>query len=75
MSKPLIMVSSITYAIKSRDILDRHGIKSYIERIHRTEETGCGYGVYAPSRTDEAENILRDEGIRIIGRAQRKGVS
>ena len=50
--KRLIVVSSVTYALKSRDLLFQRGIKAYIERLPRTRESGCGYGVYVPQRTD-----------------------
>ena len=50
--KRLIVVSSVTYALKSR-------------------ESGCGYGVYVPQRTDEAERILRDAGVKVFYRAER----
>ena len=68
MGKPLIIVSSVTYARKGKEILFGYGIRSYVERIPKTRETGCGYGVYVPDRTDEAERILRENGIRVIER-------
>ena len=37
MGKPLILVSSITYAMKGRDLLNRKGISSYLERIPKME--------------------------------------
>ena len=62
MGKPLIMVSSITYAMKSKEILSRRGFKVYVERVpHTSEAVGCGYGVYVPQRS----------GIRILGRMER----
>lgn len=73
MNKPLILVSSITYAMKARDILFHNGIKSYIERVRHRENVGCGYGIYVPERTDEAEEILQKSGIRILGRIERAG--
>lgn len=76
MGKPMIMVNSITYAMKGRDILFSHGIKSYVERTPRGNEIGgCGYSIYVPERTDEAEKILTDTGIKILGRAERDGIS
>ncbi len=43
MGKPFILVSSITYAMKSRDLLFSQGIKSYVERTTRLkEQQGCG---------------------------------
>lgn len=68
----MILLSSVTYAMKSRDILFQHGIKAYVERSPRTKETlGCGYGIYVPEKTDEAERILQEIGIKILGRAER----
>ena len=74
MGKPMIMLSSITYAMKSRDILFNNGIKSYVERIPSGNgNAGCGYGIYVPDQTDEAERILDGLGIKILGRAERDG--
>lgn len=72
MDQQLIMVSSITYAMKSRDILFKQGIKAYVERLPRTPDTpGCGYGVYVPARIDEAEQLLRGAGVQVLGRRER----
>ena len=72
--KPMLMVSSITYAMKGRDLLFQHGIKSYVERTpHSNENAGCGYSIYVPNRTDEAEAILTRAGIRVLGRTEREG--
>lgn len=71
MGRSLIAVSSATYAMKARDILFRHGIRSYIERVPKTAETGCGYGVYVPVGADTAERILRENNIRILGRLEK----
>ena len=69
MGKPLIMVSSITYAMKSKEILSRRGFKVYVERVpHTSEAVGCGY---VPQRTEEAQQILQRSGIRILGRMER----
>ena len=40
--RPFIVVSSVTYALKSRDLLFSRGIKAYVERLPRTRENGCG---------------------------------
>ena len=46
MGKPLIMVSSITYAMKARDLLINNGIAAYIERTPKIERKGgCGYSL------------------------------
>lgn len=73
MGKPLIVVSSVTYAMKGRDLLFRHGIRGYVERIPKTGATGCGYGIYVPQGADTAERILRENHIRILGRMEQDG--
>lgn len=70
MGKPLIVVSSVTYAMKARELLVRHGIRGYVERIPKTADTGCGYGVYVPEGADAAERILRENNIRILARLE-----
>lgn len=69
--KPLIVVSSVTYALKGRDLLFTRGIKAYVERLPRTRENGCGYGLYVPRRTEEAERILREAGVKVFYRTER----
>ena len=76
MGKPMIVVGSVTYAMKGRDILARYGIRSSVERIYRSMNGhGCGYGIYVPQRTDEAERILRQAGIPVSGRTEREAGS
>ncbi len=69
MKKQLIHVSSITYAIKGRDILKSKGIKAYVERSPAdVDRVGCGYSIFVKGDIVAAENILRDAGIKIVGR-------
>ena len=69
--KPLIVVSSVTYALKGRDVLFSHGIRAYVERLPRTRENGCGYGLHVPQRIDGAERLLREAGVRVLYRTDR----
>ncbi len=71
MGRPLIVVGSITYAMKGQETLKRQGIRSSVERIYRdTGGRGCGYGLLVPSRTDEAERILSQAGIPVSDRVE-----
>ncbi len=71
MGKPFLLVSSITYAMKGREILSRHGFRVYVERISRRQEQhGCGYGLYVPQGADEAEKILQQFGVRVLSRME-----
>ena len=76
MEQPLIVLSSITYAMKSKDLLLQHGIRAYVERTPRgLANHSCGYSIYVANHTDEAEQILKENGIRILGRAERDGTA
>lgn len=70
MGKPLIVVSSVTYAIRGRELLVQRGFKAFVERVPKTAETGCGYGIYVPRGADDAEQILREHKIKILGRME-----
>ena len=68
MERPLFTVSSITRAMQARDLLRRHGIQATVERVPHTPGMGCGYGVYAPGRAQEALPILIRAGYLAGGR-------
>lgn len=73
MNKELILVPSVTYAMKAKGILDQYKIRSYIQRTPKnTGVRSCGYCLFVPNRTDEAEQLLRSKGIRLSGRAKRE---
>lgn len=63
-----MLVSSVTYAIKGRDLLLRHGLRAFVQRVPKTAETGCGYALYVPQYPDTAERILVENGVRVLGR-------
>ncbi len=73
MGKPLIVVGSVTFAMKGRNLLEKRGIRCSIERIPRSSDNnGCGYGIYVPGNTDTAEHVLRMGGIQVLGRTERE---
>lgn len=72
MNNELILLPSVTYAMKAKSVLDQYHIRSYIQRTPKnTGIRSCGYCLFVPVRTDEAEELLRAKGIRVLGRAQR----
>ena len=72
MNSSFFIVNSVTYAMKSRDLLLRYGITGYVERSRKLRaQYGCGYGLYVPKRTEEAAKILKEHGIRILARVNR----
>ena len=73
MNKELILVPSVTYAMKAKSILEQYQIRSYIQRTPRyVNIKSCGYCLFVPNRSDEAEQILRKNGVRVLGRAERE---
>ncbi len=78
MKQQRLMVSSITYAIKGRDLLREAGFKAYIERTHTPgARQGCGYSILVSQNLQRAEQILREHQIKIIGidRGEGNGLS
>lgn len=72
MNNELILLPSVTYAMKAKSILDKYKIRSYIQRTPRnTPIKSCGYCLFVPEKTDEAEKLLRKSGVRVLGRASR----
>jgi len=68
MSSLCFYVSSITNAMRGKEILEKNGIRAHISRLaDENIKNGCGYCVFVYSDFDEAEEILRSSGIRIRG--------
>lgn len=68
MSKQLIMVGSITYALKGRDLLRSMGYTTYIERTpNHLDRVGCGYSIYVQGDVQRASALLSQYGIPVMG--------
>ncbi len=68
MSKKGIEVGSVTYAMKGRDLLQKHGYKAYLTRNPRPkEDDGCGYVIYVNNIDNKCFNILKRNGILVKG--------
>lgn len=67
MSQSSVNVSSITYAQRSRDILESKGYTVHFEKTRSPAQgSGCGYTVYSNASPQELLNVLGDAGIKII---------
>ena len=72
MEQQLILVPSVTYAMKGKSILDRYKIRSYIERTPKNHQVySCGYCLFVPNDTNTAHEILLRNGIKVVSRASR----
>ena len=67
MSKQFIVVGSVTYAMRGRDVLSRNAIGSRIEKISNSKLGGCGYALYVPEDFDRAVRLLEENEIKIRG--------
>lgn len=68
MGEPYIVVSSITYAYKARDALERHSCRAFIEKAPRhLSECGCHYLVRIRACSlERALGILQAARVRIL---------
>ncbi|MBQ3088825.1 MAG: DUF3343 domain-containing protein [Clostridia bacterium] len=67
MKRYFVITGTITYAIKCRDALRRHGYKAELKRtVNSGGNVGCGYGVIAVCSLDEIKEILFMYSIRYL---------
>ncbi|MBQ8572227.1 MAG: DUF3343 domain-containing protein [Ruminococcus sp.] len=64
----LILLQSITYATKARNLLLKFGIHSDIVKTPKTTgQSTCGYSLSVPYKFADAINILSTNGFKILG--------
>lgn len=60
------MLSSVTYAMKGKEILSRYGIKAFMERTSsEISGCGCGYSLRVKGDVNIAAAILTSAGIEV----------
>lgn len=70
MTKNLIMFTSVTLAMRSRDILKRFGISSQMIRTPaHLRSRSCGYSLLVTNDFDNAVNIIIGNGVAVLGTA------
>ena len=64
----ILVMSSVTYALKAQGLLARNGFGTRLEKLHKNRSLrGCGYGLrIEKTKVRAAENILAEENIRIV---------
>ena len=68
MSKKGIKVTSVTYAMKGRDLLQKNGYKAYLTRNpHPEDDEGCGYVIYVNNLDKRCFEILKRNKIKVTG--------
>lgn len=67
MQRHIVSVSSITYAIKGRDLLRKQGFRAYIEKKTNVNgNIGCGYVIIADGNREKITNALMNSGVKIL---------
>lgn len=65
MEKSLIIIGSITYAMKGQKLLDKNGIRSIIQKAPQNMDScGCGHGLRVNGDGIRAREILVNYGIK-----------
>lgn len=65
-----LILSSITYALRARQILAGYGLTAYVQRLSASVTgSGCGYGLRLadPSQLNFARQIVSAAGILVKG--------
>ncbi len=72
--KKVIVLSSVTYALKAQELLKSNGIYSNITRSKAVKSVrGCGYGIsFDETAAEKAQSLLVKNGIPIIGSVDEK---
>lgn len=72
--KKVIVLSSITYALKAQELLKSNGIYANITRSRAVRNIrGCGYGIsFDESVYDTAQSLVTRSGIPVIGSTEEK---
>ena len=64
--KYVLVVRSVTNAMKGQKLLERYGISAYVERnTHPSSKQGCGYVIKIRGNLETAVSLLTSEGIKI----------
>lgn len=67
MSDSYINVTSVTYAIKGRDLLLQRGLRASIGRTPgHVDRVGCGYSIFVRGDLETAVSILRKHSIKVL---------
>lgn len=67
MANRYIHVGSITNAMRGKKLLAANGVQSFVHRASNPPEgDGCGYSLLITSNEQQAVNILRSGGVRVV---------
>ncbi len=72
--KKVIVLSSITYALKAQELLKNNGVYASITRSKAVRSVrGCGYGIsFDEALLEKSQELLIKSGIPIVGSTEEK---
>ena len=72
--KKIIVLSSVTYALKAQELLKSNGIYANLTRSRAVKNVrGCGYGIsFDYALYQKAQSLLADSGIPTLGSIDEK---
>lgn len=66
-AKKRIAMTSITYAMKAKEILDMLGYRCEVERMPKNVGSGCGYSIVVADDPEVIVSALKRRGISVKG--------
>lgn len=68
MKSYFIITGTVTYALRGRDVLRNAGYVPNVQRTqHKYKNAGCGYGIVINGDVDYAVQLLKANGVKILG--------
>lgn len=67
MGRPIIRLTSVTYAIRAQKLLEQQGTRCIMKKLAKNLNiNGCGYGLEIYGNAQVASQIITDAGIRVV---------
>jgi hypothetical protein len=72
--KKVLVMSSITYALKAQELLKNNGVYATLTRSRAVRSVrGCGHGLsFDETAYEKAKQLLTEAGIPIVGSTEEK---
>lgn len=72
--KKVIILTSVTYALRAQEILKQNGIRAELTRSRAVKSVrGCGWGIaFAPQYYETAVRLLVQSGVPTVGSVDEK---
>lgn len=68
MNRVNIKFSSVTHALRAKEIIEQNGGKAVIRKnLNPSKGDGCGYSIIATGNTDRIISLIKSNQIKYIG--------